>query len=288
MASTIPFQLCHLAVILFRLPDAGRAVAPILLSDLALTGLVIWWTWTGSFALNWRRVTFVWCCALVLSASAISVITLQSAPFYMALIMMVFGTAALAPWGVRWEASFILICLGAAVAVADGTHKGPDSFQLYRLIELGAASALAIFVAALNQRYRDAMTSSMSVLQANESQLWKVFDANPDAITIARLSDGQYLNVSAEFLTTGYSREEALSGSRIDLVLEDTDSPSNLAATGQNDVLVRLRPMQDGRNPAQTARFWLWAASDNLRLYAQNAVDCALDLRRLRPQGTVQ
>ena len=36
--------------------------------------------------------------------------------------------------------------------------------------------------------------------------------------------------------------EEALSGEHVDLVLEDTDSPSNLAATGQNDVLVRLRP----------------------------------------------
>ena len=82
--------------------------------------------------------------------------------------------------------------------------------------------------------------------------------------------------------------EGTMSGSRIDLVLEDTDSPSNLAATGQNDVLVRLRPIREGRNPAQTSRFWLWAASDNLRLYAQNAVECALDLRKLRPQGTVQ
>ena len=82
--------------------------------------------------------------------------------------------------------------------------------------------------------------------------------------------------------------EEALSGDRVDLVLEDTDSPSNLAATGQNDVLVRLRPIVDGRNPNQVNRFWLWAASDNLRMYAQNALDCALDLRRLRPQGTVQ
>jgi aspartate-semialdehyde dehydrogenase len=82
--------------------------------------------------------------------------------------------------------------------------------------------------------------------------------------------------------------EEALSGDRVDLVLEDTDSPSNLAATGQNDVLVRLRPIVEGRNPNQVNRFWLWAASDNLRMYAQNAVDCALDLRRLRPQGTVQ
>lgn len=82
--------------------------------------------------------------------------------------------------------------------------------------------------------------------------------------------------------------EEALGGDHVDLVLEDTDSPSNLAATGQDDVLVRMRPIQEGRNPAQTSRLWLWAASDNLRLYAHNAVECALELRRLRPQGTVQ
>jgi len=84
------------------------------------------------------------------------------------------------------------------------------------------------------------------------------------------------------------SLEEALSGEHVDLVLEDTDSPSNLAATGQNDVLVRLRLEQTTRNSSVTSRLWLWAASDNLRLHAQNAVECALDLRRLRPQGSVQ
>ncbi len=82
--------------------------------------------------------------------------------------------------------------------------------------------------------------------------------------------------------------EEALGGEHVDLVLEDTDSPSNLAATGQNDVLVRIRPEKTGRNPNQTSRLWLWAASDNLRLHAQNAIECAMELRRLRPQGTVQ
>jgi aspartate-semialdehyde dehydrogenase len=82
--------------------------------------------------------------------------------------------------------------------------------------------------------------------------------------------------------------EEAMGGDHVDLVLEDTDSPSNLAATGQNDVLVRLRPELGARNSTETSRLWLWAASDNLRLNAQNAVECALDLRRLRPQGTVQ
>jgi aspartate-semialdehyde dehydrogenase len=83
--------------------------------------------------------------------------------------------------------------------------------------------------------------------------------------------------------------EDALGGDHIDLIMEDTDSPSNLAATGQNDVLVRMRPeLEDSRHSGETSRLWLWAASDNLRLSARNAVECALDLRRLRPQGKVQ
>ena len=84
------------------------------------------------------------------------------------------------------------------------------------------------------------------------------------------------------------SLEEALRGGHLDLVLEDTDSPSNLASTGQDDVLVRLHPEPGARNSSQITRLWLWVASDNLRLQAQNAVACAMDLRRLRPQGTVQ
>ena len=48
--------------------------------------------------------------------------------------------------------------------------------------------------------------------------------------------------------------EEALTGEHVELVLEDTDSPSNLAATGQNDVLVRMRPELLGRNFNQASR----------------------------------
>lgn len=83
--------------------------------------------------------------------------------------------------------------------------------------------------------------------------------------------------------------EDAFGGEHLDLVMEATDSPSNLSAVGQNDVLVWIKTEPPvTRGSGETSRFWLWAASDNLRLAAQNAVDCALDLRRLRPQGQVQ
>lgn len=80
--------------------------------------------------------------------------------------------------------------------------------------------------------------------------------------------------------------EEALGAEHLDLVLEDTDSPSNLAATGQDDVLVRLRADKDASGAIE--RLWIWMAADNLRLFAQNAIACMLELRKLRPPTTVQ
>lgn len=89
------------------------------------------------------------------------------------------------------------------------------------------------------------------------------------------------------------SIEQALSGEHIDLVLEDTDSPSNLSATGQNDLLVRIRPEGvtetvhiAGSSPV--TKLWLWVATDNLRVNVANAIECALELDRVRPRGKVQ
>ena len=78
--------------------------------------------------------------------------------------------------------------------------------------------------------------------------------------------------------------EAALEGEGIDVVVEESDPPSNLSAAGQEDimVLVRAAGAEIGR------RFWLWMAADNLKLGALNAIACANELKRLRPRGTVQ
>lgn len=72
----------------------------------------------------------------------------------------------------------------------------------------------------------------------------------------------------------------------IEIAPSDEETPSNLAAAGQDQVLVRVRAAEDETGPAN--RFWLWAAIDNLKLTAANAVACALEMRRLRPHGQVQ
>jgi aspartate-semialdehyde dehydrogenase len=80
--------------------------------------------------------------------------------------------------------------------------------------------------------------------------------------------------------------EAAVAGEHVDVVGAESDPPSNLSAAGQPDVLVRISPASPGDGLA--GRFWLWLAADNLKLAALNAIACASELGRLRPQGKVQ
>lgn len=77
---------------------------------------------------------------------------------------------------------------------------------------------------------------------------------------------------------------KALAGGRIELAPEN-DAPSNLLAAGRSDILISV--VATGKEDA-SASFWLCAAADNLKLAAANAIDCALGMRSLRPQGKVQ
>ena len=85
--------------------------------------------------------------------------------------------------------------------------------------------------------------------------------------------------------TTAFDVERALAGEGVDVVAEDSDPPSNLSASGQGDVMVRVRGTGNGE---RSRRFWLWVAADNLKLASLNAIACALELRKLRPHGKVQ
>lgn len=82
--------------------------------------------------------------------------------------------------------------------------------------------------------------------------------------------------------------ETALGGEHIDVVMGDGDAdvPNNLNSVGETDVRVKVRSA-DGTE-AESARFWLWAAIDNLKFGAMNAIACAHELRKFRPQGKVQ
>lgn len=75
----------------------------------------------------------------------------------------------------------------------------------------------------------------------------------------------------------------AISGDHVDVLQGGEESPSNVNAAGQEQIQVFVR--RDAQKPNG---FWLWAASDNLRIAALTAVECAESMIAARPRGTVQ
>jgi aspartate-semialdehyde dehydrogenase len=61
------------------------------------------------------------------------------------------------------------------------------------------------------------------------------------------------------------------------------DSPSNVNAAGQEDILAWMRP-----DSQRDTGVWIWAAADNLRLTAHNAIDLAQQMAASRPRRTLQ
>jgi aspartate-semialdehyde dehydrogenase len=75
----------------------------------------------------------------------------------------------------------------------------------------------------------------------------------------------------------------ALSGDHVVVIGSDEDIPSNVSSAGQSDIQVWLKV-----DPSQPNGVWLWAASDNLRISAVTAVECAESMMATRPTGKIQ
>ena len=87
-------------------------------------------------------------------------------------------------------------------------------------------------------------------------------------------------------LDTAAQNEElvaAVSGEHVDVLQGAEESPSNVNAAGQEQIQVFVR-----RDAQNANGFWLWAATDNLRIAALSAVECAESMIASRPRGTVQ
>ena len=75
----------------------------------------------------------------------------------------------------------------------------------------------------------------------------------------------------------------ALAGDHIVLSPGAEDSPTNVNAAGQGDILVSVARDANHENGA-----WLWASADNLRIGALTAVECAEAMTASRPRGQIQ
>ncbi|MGA2355037.1 MAG: Asd/ArgC dimerization domain-containing protein [Terriglobales bacterium] len=75
----------------------------------------------------------------------------------------------------------------------------------------------------------------------------------------------------------------ALAGEHVVVSSSPEEAPTSVSAAGQGDILVSLSPDTNHKNGV-----WLWATTDNLRVAALTAVECAETLTASRPRGQIQ
>jgi aspartate-semialdehyde dehydrogenase len=92
---------------------------------------------------------------------------------------------------------------------------------------------------------------------------------------------GVYLETEKPVALGDFS--QALAGDHIVVAHGAEDAPSNVSAAGQGDILVAA-----SRDANHDKGVWLWATSDNLRITALNAVECAEAMTASRPRGQIQ
>lgn len=76
---------------------------------------------------------------------------------------------------------------------------------------------------------------------------------------------------------------QAFVGEHVTITRLAEDSPSNVNAAGQGEILLSI-----GRDANHENGYWLWAAADNLRIAAVMAVECAESMMSSRPRGKIQ
>ena len=76
---------------------------------------------------------------------------------------------------------------------------------------------------------------------------------------------------------------QALAGEHVNITHMADDAPSNVSAAGEAEILVSIVPDVNHANG-----LWLWAATDNLRVAASTAVECAETMAATRPRGKIQ
>jgi aspartate-semialdehyde dehydrogenase len=101
----------------------------------------------------------------------------------------------------------------------------------------------------------------------------------------APIFHGHAFAVHLEFgqATNAEALSRALAGDHVKLAQAAEDNPTNVNAAGQSDIQVSF-----AADTSQANAFWLWAASDNLRIAAATAVECAETIAATRPRGKIQ
>ena len=76
---------------------------------------------------------------------------------------------------------------------------------------------------------------------------------------------------------------QRLTGDHVVVAKGAEDTPTNVSAAGQGDILVSL-----ARDSSRENGIWVWVSADNLRVSALTAIECAESMTASRPRGQIQ
>jgi signal transduction histidine kinase len=103
---------------------------------------------------NWKKVALCFSCILIVSSAGIAVLTGESEPLFIALVLFLAGTGPFLCWGERYQA---ILSVTAVVAFTVATYALPyHSIDLYQWMGITIACAIGLFSTALERRLRRA------------------------------------------------------------------------------------------------------------------------------------
>ena len=159
------------------------------------------------------------------------------------------------------------------------------SFQQMPTAVFGAQAAFNMYVESVKDATPSLAESEARILRHSE-KITRGQVITPSVLLVQTPVFHGY-TVAAFLLTEGDTTPEALQkaleGPHVSPSNEAEDYPSNVNIAGVDKILASVRG--DG---AGGSGYWLFAAFDNLRLPALQAVECAEEMALTRPRGTLQ
>ena len=148
------FQTAYLFLDMNLPPGVNVATLPLHLANIATGVIGFFMALTPMGRRHWRVLT-LWAVTVVLfSTTALSVISGRNEPFYLSVVLMVTGAAALLPWESRWQLSLNGVAL--SMMIIQTIRVPDDTFEIHwltGLIAIGLAQASVV----INEHYRRAI-----------------------------------------------------------------------------------------------------------------------------------
>jgi signal transduction histidine kinase/DNA-binding response OmpR family regulator len=162
------FQTGYLFLDLNLSPGVTIATLPLHLVNIATGMIGFFMAMTPTGSRHWRALT-LWAVAVVLLATTgLSVISGRTEPFYLSVVLMVTGAAALMRWEPRWQLSINAVAL--MMMFIQSIQVPDNSFEMHwlaGLIALGLAQSSVV----INEHYRRSIEKArMTALEASEAK----------------------------------------------------------------------------------------------------------------------